>query len=226
MANPHFSDAEYRSLRDMVSSTASTWADYVDFAQDSDVRKNFKDPSVFQAEQDQLYSEKARTLAGDTRRAMEKAKAGRYSRGLNSGASGRVGAEIATAQVGRIANLRADTDAEAERLTMENEERWMGMMRTVGDLESDALGAQQKYAQRLGEQSAYDKQYKNSWRYSVSDPAAERFYREMGWGEIGDRSALNRSRGQRFATAQSKGGTGGDWNKWQNTGDSRHLPDY
>ena len=181
MAQPHFSDQELKALYAGIDTAAKSWQQQKTFIDDSQMREDFFDPGVFQAEADTIFGQRARPVAMQASGQMEGIRAQGHLSGLRGGVTDRRLSQVAGSQATAVAAIRGEVDLGAEQKRSINEQNYMNAMQQLMALEGNVVTGQQMLARRLGEQAQYDKQYKEDRFYEPRGEAATEFFDYMGF---------------------------------------------
>jgi len=219
MADPIFTQAEYDSLRANLKSQAKAWADYTDYAYESDIYKGTLDPSSFRREHEAIGAQQQQQLGARTRTAIDREISQGYARtgtGVMGGRQKAVGRHL-TEDAARRARIMAEVESAGEADIEANAAKWRSMMEKAGALKGEVLSAQQQLAVRLGEHGRTE----DFWYYET-DPDVMRFYESAG---MTNASRLAEQKAQRVDAYNAAGGTGGNWKQYMATGQARYLPE-
>ena len=212
MADPILTDQEYNALATGVQTSAEAWQNYGNWMQDSAIAEAYNDPEYFMREADTMYAQQARGFNEQTQAANQQVRMGRAMRGLSGGAFKKGRARNEAANVSRLSGLRTELDAAAEQKRIGVEREWMGMLAKKDELKMEAVAQHQAFARRLGEQAAYDKQYKKDWYYyDTKSDATRALYAEISPGMLDE---IDTWKARKEAWDPSYG----NWGKYIDTG--------
>lgn len=181
MADPHLGLAELKALESSVESAAQGWQRLRGYAKSSETAQAFNDPGYFERQADAMFSDRLRPMALQNRQALDTALASRASSGMMGGVGQKERAGIAAEFQGAATSLRGDADEWAAGRRTENEAAFMALQSQLSGAEQGVIAAQQRLAARLGQQAAYDPQYKQARWYAPTGAASQEFFGTVGW---------------------------------------------
>ena len=181
MAYQHFSYQKLQALQSGVNTAAQAWQRTRDLVAGSEVTKAQNSPDYFEGKADAMYADALQPLALENRKALDLAKSSRIASGIAGGIGEKQLAGIAGGFQGQAAGLRAGADEWAATARTQNEQAFFDLQQRLAETQAGVISAQQRLAERLGQQAAYDSQYKQGRWYAPTSGAAQEFFSSVGW---------------------------------------------
>ncbi len=180
----HYGREHYTNMAG-VTGAAGSWSDFVNSSGFKTGRENAVGSSR-NREFGLMFSQRAKGAASEAALGFQKARAHYAQQGLGSTGLGQKAAVgLAASQSERVAGINAEVYGQMGQQKLADQEAWLGLLSQEQRLKDDFLAAYQKFSTRLGQQAAYDEQYKDAHWYDEPfdrSAAAGRLAEELGIG--------------------------------------------